>query len=95
MTKKTETYEKNFEILERITDSINKDEVGIDDLVEKSREALQAARNCMEILKKQKGDFKKLEADFASLLNEVEEETAAKKTGESSSDPEEPPEDPF
>jgi exodeoxyribonuclease VII small subunit len=61
-------YEENYAILEKITESLNKDEVGIDDLVEKTREALDAARACMEILNKQKGEFKKLETEFSQLL---------------------------
>lgn len=73
-------YEESYAILERITESLNKDEVGIDDLVEKTREALGAARICMEILNKQKGEFKKLETEFSQLLQQ-------------SSAPEEPPEE--
>ncbi len=61
-------YEDNYAVLERITESLNKDEIGIDDLVEKTREALGAARTCMEILNKQKGEFKKLETEFSQLL---------------------------
>ncbi len=67
-------YEKNYAILEKITDSLNKDEVGIDDLVEKTREALDAARVCMDILNKQKGEFKKLETEFSQLLQNTTEE---------------------
>jgi len=63
-------YEESYAILERITESLNKDEVGIDDLVEKTREALGAARTCMEILNKQKGEFKKLETEFSQLLQQ-------------------------
>ena len=74
MTEKSGSYEKNYQILEKITESLNKDEIGIDDLVEKTREALHSARICMEILKKQKGEFKKLEADFSQLLHDSEEE---------------------
>lgn len=62
------TYEENYAILERITESLNKDEIGIDDLVQKTREALDAARTCMDILNKQKGEFKKLESEFSQLL---------------------------
>ena len=68
MSNRSMTYEENFSILEKITESLNKDEVGIDDLVEKTREALNAARVCMEILNKQKGEFKKLEVEFSQLL---------------------------
>ncbi len=69
MSQKERKYEENYKVLEKITESLNKDEVGIDDLVEKTREALGAARVCMEILDQQKGEFKKLENEFSQLLN--------------------------
>jgi exodeoxyribonuclease VII small subunit len=68
-------YEENYAVLERITESLNKDEIGIDDLVEKTREALDAARTCMDILNKQKGEFTKLEAQFSQLLQSSPGET--------------------
>jgi exonuclease VII small subunit len=74
MSQKSRKYEDNYAILEKITESLNKDEVGIDDLVEKTREALDAARTCMEILNKQKGEFKKLETEFSQLLRSSTEE---------------------
>jgi exodeoxyribonuclease VII small subunit len=74
MSQKSQKYEDNYAILEKITESLNKDEVGIDDLVEKTREALDAARTCMEILNKQKGEFKKLETEFSQLLRSSAEE---------------------
>jgi exodeoxyribonuclease VII small subunit len=70
------SYEENYAVLERITESLNKDEVGIDDLVAKTREALNAARTCMEILNKQKGEFKKLESEFSQLLEPAAEPAA-------------------
>ncbi len=84
-------YEESYAILERITESLNKDEVGIDDLVEKTREALDAARTCMEILNKQKGEFKKLETEFSQLLQQSsvsEEPPQEKETGNDSEDKE-------
>jgi exodeoxyribonuclease VII small subunit len=74
MSNKSGKYEENYQILENITESLNKDEIGIDDLVEKTKEALNSARICMEILKKQKGEFNKLEADFSQLLQSSEKE---------------------
>ena len=68
MNKQSDGYEKNFAVLEKITESLNKDDVPIDDLVNKTKEALSAARACMEILNKQKGEFKKLETEFSQLL---------------------------
>lgn len=73
MTNKSDSYEKNFKILENVADSLNKDEISIDDLVEKTKEALTAAKNCINILNYQKGEFKKLENEFASLLNDTAE----------------------
>jgi exodeoxyribonuclease VII small subunit len=84
-------YEESYAILERITESLNKDEVGIDDLVEKTREALDAARTCMEILNKQKGEFKKLETEFSQLLQQssaAEEPPQEKENGNASEDEE-------
>lgn len=74
MNNKSGKYEENYQILEKITESLNKDEIGIDDLVEKTKEALDSARVCMDILKKQKGEFNKLEADFSQLLQDSEKE---------------------
>ncbi len=74
MTDKSESYEKNFKILEKVAESLNKDEIGIDDLVEKTREALTAAKNCISILNYQKGEFKKLENEFSKLINESAED---------------------
>ncbi len=76
MSNKLGKYDENYQILEKITDSLNKDEIGVDDLVEKTREALNSARVCMEILKKQKGEFKKLESDFSQLLTDSGREEA-------------------
>ncbi len=68
VTKSKKPYEENYRRLEEITDSLNRDEIGIDDLVEKTKEALQAARVCMDILNRQKGEFEALEKEFDQLL---------------------------
>jgi len=70
MTNKSESYEENFKTLEKVAESLNKDEIGIDDLVKKTREALTAAKNCINILHYQKGEFKKLENEFSTLMSE-------------------------
>ena len=91
MSNQSKTYEANYSILEKITESLNKDEIGIDDLVEKTREALDAARVCMEILNQQKGEFKKLETEFSQLLQssseEPPEDDAPAKAGAGQDDP--------
>jgi len=86
MSKQTESYEKNFKVLEEVAESLNKDEISIDDLVVKTREALTAAKNCINILNYQKGEFKKLEDEFGKLLNENEVKAADGKSGDSEGD---------
>ena len=83
MTNKSESYEKNFKILEGVADSLNKDEISIDDLVKKTKEALTAAKNCIHILNYQKGEFKKLENEFSKLLDDAEENNEKESNGPS------------
>ncbi|MEN8223337.1 MAG: exodeoxyribonuclease VII small subunit [Acidobacteriota bacterium] len=80
MANKSESYEKNFKILEGVAESLNKDEISIDDLVVKTKEALTAAKNCINILNYQKGEFKKLENEFSRLLNDTGEKGSEKKS---------------
>lgn len=68
MSKAKKPYEENYQKLEAITESLNREEIGIDDLVEKTKEALEAARICMDILSQQKGEFELLEKEFNQLL---------------------------
>ncbi len=70
MTKTRKPYEESYRRLEEITESLNRDEIGIDDLVAKTREALEAARACMDILNRQQGDFEALEKEFDQLLGD-------------------------
>ncbi|MCK4835968.1 MAG: exodeoxyribonuclease VII small subunit [Candidatus Aminicenantes bacterium] len=90
MSDKSKTYEENYMILEKITESLNKDEIGIDDLVTRTKEALEAARTCMDILKKQRGEFKKLEKEFSQLLDKSEKaQDLPDEEGISSAEPDE------
>lgn len=82
MSQQSRKYEDNYAVLEKITESLNKDEISIDDLVEKTREALDAARVCMEILNRQKGEFKKLETEFSQLLGSSDEEPPPEQPGD-------------
>ncbi len=63
-------YEQNFNVLENITEQLNRDEITVDDLVVKTKEALTSAKTCLNILNEQRGEFKKLEKEFSELLND-------------------------
>lgn len=87
MSDKSDGYEKNFAILEEITESLNKDEIGIDDLVEKTKTALEAAKKCLKILNSQRGEFKKLEVEFSELIKKNSDlSNESKKEGDDISD---------
>ena len=86
MSQSSKKYEENYKVLEQITESLNRDEIGIDDLVVKTKEALTAARNCLDILNRQKGEFKKLEKEFNQLL-QATPETEKNEGTESGGDP--------
>jgi len=65
-------YEENFNILENITEQLNRDEISVDDLVSKTKEALKSAKLCLNILNEQRGEFIKLEKEFEVLLSSEE-----------------------
>lgn len=66
-------YEENFSILENITEQLNRDEINVDDLVVKTKEALKSAKTCLNILNEQRGEFIKLEKEFSQLLKDDSE----------------------
>ncbi len=67
-------YHDNYLILEQISDQLNRDEISIDDLVLKTKEALKSAKICLDILNEQRGEFIKLEKEFSDLLKEGDED---------------------
>ena len=70
--KEKNNYEENFNTLENITEQLNRDEISVDDLVIKTKEALNSAKTCLNILNEQRGEFTKLEKEFTDLLNKEE-----------------------
>lgn len=71
-TTENKSFEDNFKILKNISEKISNDDLGVDEVIAKGKEASAAARLCLEILKKERGSFKKLEEELAQLAEEVE-----------------------
>lgn len=88
MGTKSESYEKNFSILEEISEALNRDEIGMDELMEKTRSALNAAKKCIEILNTRRGEFKKIESEFSELLKDNDQLMASKPSEEIKADSE-------
>jgi len=78
------SYENHFRILEGVTESLSRDEISVDDLMDRTREALQAARVCLEILQRQKGEFTTLQKEFDQLMTGLD---AGAETGRSAPAP--------
>jgi len=73
MAKESKKYEENFNTLKSIAEELRRQETSIDDVISKGKKAAEAAKNCIKILKEEKGNFKKLEEELTSISEEVED----------------------
>jgi len=73
MAKEVKKYEDNFKVLKNISEELSRQELSIDEVISKGKKAAEAAKNCINILKTEKGNFKKLEDELLSISEEVEE----------------------
>ena len=73
MAKESKKYEESFNLLKSIAEELRKQETSIDDVISKGKKAAEAAKNCIKILKEEKGNFKKLEEELTSISEEVED----------------------
>ena len=72
MAKEGKKYEENFNQLKAIAEELSHQEISIDEVISKGKKAAEAA-NCINILKTEKGSFKKLEEELLSISEEVDE----------------------
>lgn len=73
MAKEAKKYEDNFKVLKSISEELSRQELSIDEVISKGKKAAEAAKNCIDILKTEKGNFKKLEDELLSISEEVED----------------------
>ncbi|MCX6112853.1 MAG: exodeoxyribonuclease VII small subunit [Proteobacteria bacterium] len=73
MAKEGKKYEENFNQLKAIAEELSHQEISIDEVISKGKKAAEAAKNCINILKTEKGSFKKLEDELLSISEEVDE----------------------
>lgn len=73
MAKDAKKYEENFNQLKAIAEELSRQEISIDEVISKGKKAAEAAKNCINILKTEKGNFKKLEEELLSISEEVDE----------------------
>lgn len=70
--KETKKYEDNFNTLKDIAQELSRQELSIDEVINKGKLAADAAKNCIKILKTEKGNFKKLEEELLAISEEVD-----------------------
>ena len=87
MTKEGKKYEESFNQLKAIAEELSRQEISIDEVISKGKKAAEAAKSCINILKTEKGNFKKLEDELLSISEEVDEILEA--PGEESDDDDE------
>ncbi len=73
MAKEAKKYEENFNTLKEIAEELSRQELSIDEVINKGKAAADAAKNCIKILKTEKGNFKKLEEELLAISEEVDE----------------------
>jgi len=73
MAKESKKYEENFSTLKNIAEELSRQELSIDDVINKGKTAAEAAKNCIKILKTEKVNFKKLEEELLAISEEVDE----------------------
>ena len=62
-----------FKKLKDIAEELSTDDIGIDSLISKGKEASEAAKICIKILKTEKSNFKTLEEELLSISDEIDE----------------------
>jgi exodeoxyribonuclease VII small subunit len=70
MAANTKKFEENFKKLETLSEQLRSNEVTIDELVPRMKEALASIKVCKEVLSKTESQLEEISAEF----EEIEEE---------------------
>ena len=60
-------FQENFEKLERLSEELRGNEVTIDELVPRMKEALSSIRVCKEVLQKTESQLQEISSEFEDL----------------------------
>lgn len=61
------SFEKNYDFLESLSQELQENRVGVDELVPKMKEALIAIKVCKDVLKETKSQLKEISQEFEEL----------------------------
>lgn len=61
------SFEKNYNFLEKLSGELQENRVGVDELVPKMKEALEAIKICKDVLKETKSQLNEINQEFEEL----------------------------
>ena len=64
------SFEENYRKLEQIAQELQENRISIDQLVPKTKEALEAIKVCKEVLKETKSQLREIQEEFLELEKE-------------------------
>ena len=64
---KDSQFQANFEKLEKLSEELRENEVSIDELVPRMKEALSSIKVCKEVLKNTESQLKEISSEFEDL----------------------------
>ena len=65
--KKESRFQENFEKLEQLSEELRSNEVSIDDLVPRMKDALASIKVCKEVLQKTESQLQEISSEFEEL----------------------------
>lgn len=68
--KESESFEKNFKLLETLSKELNDGSISVDQLVPKMKQATEAIKICKEVLKNTKLELVEVEKEFEELIGD-------------------------
>ncbi len=67
---KEKSFEANFKKLEGLSEELRDNNVSVDELVPRMKEALQSIKVCKEVLKKTESQLEEINAEFEEIDDE-------------------------
>ena len=66
-------YEENFNKLKQIAEELKQGALGVDELVNKGKDASNSAKICLDILKTERGNFKTIEEELSKISDSIKD----------------------
>ncbi len=68
------TFSDNFKKLEKLSQELQENQISIDELVPRMKEALSSIKVCKDVLKKTEAQLTEISVEFEEMKSELEEQ---------------------